>query len=211
MAGNRRFFIGIAGSIGSGKSSITTLLAKQYGFRPFFESVDDNPYLEDFYNDMSRWSFHLQIYFLSSRFRQQNQLAGSKESIIMDRTIYEDAEIFARNLYEIGKMDERDYQNYLAIYREMTSFLEIPDLLVYLRASVPTLVRQIQKRGRDYESAISIDYLNRLNSLYEDWIARYSMGPKLIIETDDLDFVNRAEDFGVVLQMIDRRLNNLFG
>ncbi|NUQ81304.1 MAG: deoxynucleoside kinase [Bacteroidetes bacterium] len=203
--------MGIAGSIGSGKSSITTLLAKQYGFRPFFESVDDNPYLEDFYNDMSRWSFHLQIYFLSSRFRQQNQLAGSKESIIMDRTIYEDAEIFARNLYEIGKMDERDYQNYLAIYREMTSFLEIPDLLVYLRASVPTLVRQIQKRGRDYESAISIDYLNRLNSLYEDWIARYSMGPKLIIETDDLDFVNRAEDFGVVLQMIDRRLNNLFG
>lgn len=208
---SRRYFIGIAGSIGSGKSSITTLLAKQYGFRPFFESVDDNPYLEDFYKDMSRWSFHLQIYFLSSRFRQQNQLAGSSDSIIMDRTIYEDAEIFARNLYEIGKMDERDYQNYLAIYREMTSFLEIPDLLVYLRASVPTLVKQIQKRGRDYESAISIDYLNRLNSLYEDWISRYTMGPKLIIETDDLDFVNRPEDFGVVLQMIDRRLNNLFG
>lgn len=187
------------------------MLAKQYGFRPFFESVDDNPYLEDFYKDMSRWSFHLQIYFLSSRFRQQNQLAGSADSIIMDRTIYEDAEIFARNLYEIGKMDERDYQNYLAIYREMTSFLEIPDLLVYLRASVPTLVKQIQKRGREYESAISIDYLNRLNSLYEDWISRYTMGPKLIIETDDLDFVNRPEDFGVVLQMIDRRLNNLFG
>ncbi len=205
-----KYFLGIAGNIGSGKSSLTTKLAKQYQFMPFYESVEDNPYLPDFYKDMSRWSFHLQVYFLSSRFHQQNKLDRMKQSIIMDRTIYEDAEIFAKNLNVIGMLDERDYSNYLALYEEMTSFLKVPDLLIYLRASVPTLVRQIQMRGREYEASISIEYLNRLNELYETWIQTYSKGPKLIIETDDLDFVNVEEDFGKILKMVDGRLFGMF-
>lgn len=205
-----QFFLGIAGNIGSGKSSLTTKLAKQYNFMPFFESVEDNPYLSDFYKDMNRWSFHLQVYFLSSRFHQQNKLDKMNKSIIMDRTIYEDAEIFAKNLNVINMLDDRDYKNYLALYEEMTSFLKVPDLLIYLRASVPTLVRQIQLRGREYESSISIEYLNRLNELYESWITNYDKGPKLIIETDDLDFVNHEEDFGKVLKMVDGRLFGMF-
>lgn len=204
------YFVGIAGNIGSGKSSLTTLLAKHFQFVPYYESVDNNPYLEDFYKDMSRWSFHLQVYFLSSRFNQQNRIEKANQSMVMDRTIYEDAEIFARNLNQMGFLDARDYQNYLALYEEMTSFLKIPTLLVYLRASVPTLVRQIQLRGRDYEANISIDYLEKLNNLYEDWIERYDKGPKLIIETDDLDFVNNQEDLGHILNLIDQRLFGMF-
>lgn len=204
------YFVGIAGNIGSGKSSLTTLLAKHFQFVPYYESVDNNPYLEDFYKDMSRWSFHLQVYFLSSRFNQQNRIEKANQSMVMDRTIYEDAEIFARNLNQLNFLDARDYQNYLALYEEMTSFLKIPTLLVYLRASVPTLVKQIQLRGRDYEANISIDYLEKLNNLYEDWIERYDKGPKLIIETDDLDFVNNQEDLGHILNLIDQRLFGMF-
>lgn len=207
---DKQYFIGIAGNIGSGKSSLTTRLAKNFQFMPYFESVDNNPYLEDFYKDMSRWSFHLQVYFLSSRFNQQNQIEKANQSMVMDRTIYEDAEIFARNLNQMGFLDDRDYKNYVALYEEMTSFLKVPDLLVYLRASVPTLVRQIQQRGRSYESSISIDYLEKLNELYEDWVTRYDKGPKLIIETDDLDFVKNEEDLGTVLNLIDQRLFGMF-
>lgn len=206
----KKYFIGIAGNIGSGKSSLTTRLAKHFQFKPFFESVDNNPYLEDFYGDMSRWSFHLQVYFLSSRFNQQNQLEKSPDSIVMDRTIYEDAEIFAKNLNKMDMLDKRDYDNYVALYEEMTSFLKVPDLLVYLRASVPTLVRQIQMRGRAYESSISIDYLEGLNDLYEDWISRYDKGPKLIIETDDLDFVKNDSDLGEIINRVDQRLFGMF-
>ena len=206
----KQYFIGIAGNIGSGKSSLTTRLAKNFNFMPYFESVDNNPYLEDFYKDMSRWSFHLQVYFLSSRFNQQNQIEKANQSMVMDRTIYEDAEIFARNLNQMGFLDDRDYKNYVALYEEMTSFLKVPDLLVYLRASVPTLVRQIQQRGRSYESSISIDYLEKLNELYEDWVNRYDKGPKLIIETDDLDFVKNEEDLGKILNLIDQRLFGMF-
>jgi len=206
----KKYFIGIAGNIGSGKSSLTTRLAKHFQFKPYFESVDNNPYLEDFYGDMSRWSFHLQVYFLSSRFNQQNQLEKSPDSIVMDRTIYEDAEIFAKNLNKMDKLDKRDYENYVALYEEMTSFLKVPDLLVYLRASVPTLVRQIQMRGRAYESSISIDYLEGLNELYEDWISRYDKGPKLIIETDDLDFVKNDNDLGEIINRVDQRLFGMF-
>ncbi|NCQ10916.1 MAG: deoxynucleoside kinase, partial [Bacteroidetes bacterium] len=194
-------FLAIAGNIGAGKSSLTALIAKHYNWNAVYESVDDNPYLADFYEDMKRWSFNLQIYFLSSRFRHQKQLMLSTESFVQDRTIYEDVEIFAKNLFEMNLMAERDYTNYKALFNEMVSYLRPPGLLIYLRAKVPTLVRQIQKRGRDYENTIRIDYLERLNKHYEDWIERYPH-PKLIIETDDLDFVNQPEDLGVILDLI---------
>ena len=202
-------FLAIAGNIGAGKSSLTALIAKHYNWNAVYESVDDNPYLADFYEDMKRWSFNLQIYFLSSRFRHQKQLMLSTESFVQDRTIYEDVEIFAKNLFEMNLMAERDYTNYKALFNEMVSYLRPPGLLIYLRAKVPTLVRQIQKRGRDYENTIRIDYLERLNKHYEDWIERYPH-PKLIIETDDLDFVNQSEDLGVILDLIDKRLFSLF-
>ncbi len=202
-------FLAIAGNIGAGKSSLTALIAKHYNWNAVYESVDDNPYLADFYEDMKRWSFNLQIYFLSSRFRHQKQLMLSTESFVQDRTIYEDVEIFAKNLFEMNLMAERDYTNYKALFNEMVSYLRPPGLLIYLRAKVPTLVRQIQKRGRDYENTIRIDYLERLNKHYEDWIDRYPH-PKLIIETDDLDFVNQSEDLGVILDLIDKRLFSLF-
>ena len=202
-------FLAIAGNIGAGKSSLTALIAKHNNWNAVYESVDDNPYLADFYEDMKRWSFNLQIYFLSSRFRHQKQLMLSTESFVQDRTIYEDVEIFAKNLFEMNLMAERDYTNYKALFNEMVSYLRPPGLLIYLRAKVPTLVRQIQKRGRDYENTIRIDYLERLNKHYEDWIERYPH-PKLIIETDDLDFVNQPEDLGVILDLIDKRLFSLF-
>lgn len=206
---NKVGFLAIAGNIGAGKSSLTGLLARHYKWNAVYESVDDNPYLADFYEDMKRWSFNLQIYFLSSRFRLQKQLMLSSERFIQDRTIYEDVEIFAKNLYEMSLMAERDYNNYRALFAEMVSYLKPPDLLIYLRAKVPTLVRQIQKRGRDYENSIRIDYLERLNKHYEDWIERYPH-QKLIIETDDLDFVNNSDDLGKVIDMVDSRLFSLF-
>lgn len=202
-------FIAIAGNIGAGKSSLTGLLAKHFGWEPYYESVDDNPYLADFYEDMRRWSFNLQIYFLSSRFRHQREILGGTTDFIQDRTIYEDVEIFAKNLYEMGLMSERDYENYKSLFHEMTSFLRPPDLLIYLRAQVPTLVRQIQARGRDYENTIRIDYLERLNQHYETWVHAYPH-QKLVIDTDDLDFVARPEDLGRIISMVEQRLFGLF-
>ena len=208
--GDKKFkFIAVAGNIGAGKSSLTGLLAKHFGWDAYYESVDDNPYLSDFYEDMRRWSFNLQIYFLSSRFNHHKKLLANPKSLIQDRTIYEDAEIFARNLNDMALMSERDYNNYQALFREMTAFLEPPHLLIYLRAQVPTLVRQIQQRGREYENSIRIDYLERLNKLYENWIDRYQY-QKLIIDTDDLDFVNSKEDLGTVINLIEQRLFGLF-
>ena len=202
-------FIAIAGNIGAGKSSLTHLLSKHFGWQAFFESVDDNPYLEDFYDDMRRWSFNLQIYFLSSRFRHHKSMFEKEGSLIQDRTIYEDVEIFAKNLHEMGLMSDRDFANYEALFREMVRFLRPPDLLIYLRAQVPTLVRQIQQRGRDYENTIRIEYLERLNRLYEEWIENYPH-EKLIIDTDDLDFVNSQEDLGRVIELVEQRLFGLF-
>lgn len=202
-------YIAVAGNIGAGKSSLTGLLAKHFNWEAFYESVDDNPYLADFYEDMLRWSFNLQIYFLSSRFRHQKEMLEQKISLIQDRTIYEDVEIFAKNLHEMNLMSDRDFANYEALFHEMSHYLKPPDLLIYLRAQVPTLVRQIQQRGRDYENTIRIDYLERLNRLYEDWIDRYPY-EKLIIDTDDLDFVNDPEDLGKIIALIEQRLYGLF-
>jgi deoxyadenosine/deoxycytidine kinase len=202
-------FLAIAGNIGAGKSSLTNLLSRHFKWEAHYESVDDNPYLQDFYEDMLRWSFNLQIYFLSSRFRKQKELLTDAKSFIQDRTIYEDVEIFARNLYDMGLMSHRDYENYRSLFKEMTDYLRPPDLLIYLKAKVPTLVNQIQQRGRDYENSIRIDYLEGLNKLYEGWIMNYPH-QKLIIETDDLDFVNRKEDLGKVIGMIEERLFGLF-
>lgn len=202
-------YIAIAGNIGAGKSSLTELLGKNFGWKTYYESVDDNPYLSDFYEDMRRWSFNLQIYFLSSRFQHQKKLMELDQSLIQDRTIYEDVEIFAKNLHEMGLMSDRDYKNYCALFDEMVQYLQAPNLLIYLRAEVPTLVRQIQQRGREYENTIRIEYLERLNRLYEDWIDRYDQ-EKLIIDTDNLDFVNNQDDLGKVLELIEQRLFGLF-
>ncbi len=202
-------FIAIAGNIGAGKSSLTGLLAKHFGWEAFYESVDGNPYLADFYEDMRRWSFNLQIYFLSSRFRHQKRMLEKAGRFVQDRTIYEDVEIFAKNLHEMGLMSDRDFKNYEALFDEMTHYLQPPGLLIYIRAQVPTLVRQIQKRGRDYENTIRIEYLERLNRLYESWIERYPH-QKLIIDTDDLDFVNNQEDLGSIIELVEQRLFGLF-
>lgn len=202
-------YIAIAGNIGAGKSSLTGLLAKHFNWKAFYESVEDNPYLADFYEDMRRWSFNLQIYFLSSRFRHQKKMLNQESSFIQDRTIYEDVEIFARNLYDMDLMSDRDFKNYEALFREMSDYLQPPDLLIYLRAQVPTLVKQIQQRGRDYETSIRIEYLERLNRLYESWIKRYPH-EKLIIDTDDVDFVNSQEDLGKVIELVEQRLFGLF-
>ena len=202
-------YIAIAGNIGAGKSSLTGLLAQHFGWQAFYESVDDNPYFADFYEDMLRWSFNLQIYFLSSRFRHQKDMLQKEISLIQDRTIYEDVEIFAKNLHQMSLMSDRDFNNYEALFHEMSYYLRPPDLLIYLRAQVPTLVRQIQQRGREYENSIRIDYLERLNNLYEDWIGRYPH-EKLIIDTDDLDFVNDKEDLGSIIGLVEQRLYGLF-
>jgi deoxyadenosine/deoxycytidine kinase len=202
-------YIAIAGNIGAGKSSLTELLGKNFGWKTYYESVDDNPYLSDFYEDMRRWSFNLQIYFLSSRFQHQKKLMEMEASLVQDRTIYEDVEIFAKNLHEMGLMSDRDYKNYRALFEQMVEYLKAPDLLIYLRADVPTLVRQIQKRGREYENTIRIEYLERLNGLYEDWINRYE-GEKLIIDTDHIDFVNSQDDLGKVINLVEQRLFGLF-
>lgn len=203
-------YVAVAGNIGAGKSSLTQILAAYFGWEAFYERVDDNPYLADFYDDMRRWSFNLQVFFLSSRFAHQKDIEEAPRSIVQDRSIYEDAEIFARNLYEMGLMDGRDFENYQALFALMTSYLRPPDLLVYLRASVPTLVRQIQARGRDFETNIRIDYLERLNTHYENWIAAYDLGPKLIVDSDDLDFVASPEDRFEIISRVEGRLFGLF-
>ena len=201
--------IAIAGNIGSGKTTLTRLLAKHFGWKPHFEEVDNNPYLESFYDDMQRWSFNLQVYFLNSRLRQVLDIRQSGQDIIQDRTIYEDAYIFAANLYDMGLMETRDYENYQSLFELMTSFIQAPDLLIYLRASVPTLVRQIQKRNRDYEQSIRLDYLKALNKRYENWISTYNKGKLLIIESDNIELEN-PEDLSTVIDNINASLNGLF-
>ena len=202
--------LAVAGNIGSGKTTLTTLLAKHYRYTPHFEEVDNNPYLNDFYKDMTRWSFNLQVYFLRSRFSQLIEMKKKGKPIIQDRTIYEDSNIFAPNLQAMGLMTTRDFENYLSLFELMEEFVTPPDLLVYLRASVPTLVAQIQKRGRDYEEAIRLDYLNRLNERYEAWVNTYDKGKILIVNVDKNKFPENPEDLGEIIQQIDSELNGLF-
>ena len=207
---DRAMHIAIAGNIGSGKTTLTSMLAKHYKWESHYEDADDNPYLNDFYLDMQRWSFNLQIYFLNSRFDQVTKIRKSGKTVIQDRTIYEDAYIFAPNLHAMGLMTMRDYQNYLSLFHLMSSFINPPDLLIYLRASVPTLVNQIQKRGRAYEESIRLDYLKRLNERYEAWITTYEHGNLLIIEKDDINFEENPEDLGMIINKIDAEINGLF-
>ncbi|MFV0237512.1 MAG: deoxynucleoside kinase [Flavobacteriales bacterium] len=202
--------VAIAGNIGAGKTTLTRLLAKHYKWNPHFENVETNPYLNDFYEDMSRWSFNLQVYFLNSRFSQIKSIRESGKKIIQDRTIYEDSHIFAPNLHEMGLMSERDFSNYKSLFELMESFVEAPDLLIYLKGSISTLVSQIHKRGRNYENSISIDYLSRLNDHYENWIKNYNKGRLLIIDIDNLDFVERKEDLGFIIDKIEAEIHGLF-
>ncbi|MDX1272503.1 deoxynucleoside kinase [Bizionia paragorgiae] len=202
--------VAIAGNIGAGKTTLTKLLAKHYKWEAQLEDVVDNPYLDDFYNQMERWSFNLQVYFLNSRFRQVAQIRESGKDIIQDRTIYEDAHIFAPNLHAMGLMTNRDFENYTSLFNLMEGFVQGPDLLIYLRSSISNLVSQIHKRGRDYENSISIDYLSRLNERYEAWITGYDKGKLLIIDVDDIDFVANPEDLGFILNKIDAEINGLF-
>ena len=202
--------IAIAGNIGAGKTTLTSLLAKHYKWEPHFESVAENPYLDDFYGSMERWSFNLQIYFLNSRFRQILEIRESGKNIIQDRTIYEDASIFAPNLHAMGLMTNRDFGNYETLFELMERLVSPPDLLIYLRASIPTLVGQIHKRGRDFENSISIDYLSRLNERYEAWISTYKKGKLLIIDIDNLNIVDKQEDLGSIIDRIDAQIHGLF-
>jgi len=202
--------VAIAGNIGAGKTTLTRLLAKHYKWDAHYESVEENPYLDDFYGEMERWSFNLQVYFLNSRFRQILDILSSGKSIIQDRTIYEDAHIFAPNLHAMGLMANRDYNNYSSLFELMERLVQPPDLLIYLRASISTLVDQIHKRGRDYENSISIDYLSRLNERYEAWISTYTKGKLLIIDVDNLNFVDNPEDLGKIVDRIDAQINGLF-
>jgi deoxyadenosine/deoxycytidine kinase len=202
--------IAVAGNIGAGKTTLTRLLAKHYKWEANFEDVVDNPYLDDFYNQMERWSFNLQIYFLNHRYRQILKIRESGKNIIQDRTIYEDAYIFAPNLHAMGLMTNRDFTNYKSLFELMESLVQPPDLLIYLRSSIPNLVDQIHKRGREYENSISIDYLSRLNERYEAWVHDYEKGNLLIINVDEVNFVDRPEDLGTVINMIDAEIHGLF-
>ena len=201
-----KIFVAVAGNIGSGKSSLTRMLSRHYGWRSYYESVDDNPYLADFYNDMLRWSFNLQVYFLSKRFNDHKKIVEGTESVIQDRSIYEDAEIFARNLHLIGKMDGRDYANYVELYHVMMEYLRPPDLLIYLDARIETLLKQIAYRGREYEQSIPREYLEQLSGHYRDWIGRYRLGPLLVVPSDEVDFVHERGDFNRMLLLIQAKL-----
>lgn len=201
--------IAIAGNIGSGKTTLTKLLTKHYGWTPRFEPVDNNPYLDDFYADMERWSFNLQIYFLNKRFKEVVEISKSDETIIQDRTIFEDARIFAPNLHDQGKMSDRDFANYSDLFDLMMSLVNLPDLMIYIRSTIPNLVEQIQKRGRDYEQSIRLDYLEGLNNRYEEWISGYK-GNLIIIDGDNVKFGNNPQDFKIVTDMIDAKLFGLF-
>ena len=202
--------IAICGNIGSGKTTLAEKLAKHYGWLPLYESVDQNPYLRDFYGDMTRWAFHLQIYFLNTRFKQVNQIRENERTTVQDRTIYEDAYIFAANLHQSGHITDRDYQSYLDIFNSMISFVKPPDLLIYLKADIPKLVQQIEKRGRDFEYSMRLDYLRKLNEHYENWIENYRLGKLVIIDVNKLDFMENTDDFSFIVSKIDLELNNLF-
>lgn len=202
--------IAVAGNIGAGKTTLTELLSKHYKWDAHFEAADDNPYLNDFYEEMQRWSFNLQVYFLNSRFRQVMNIRNGKKSVIQDRTIFEDAHIFAPNLHAMGLMTSRDFENYQSLFELMSEFVGPPDLLIYLRASIPTLVNQIQKRGRAYEETIRLDYLKRLNERYEAWIDTYDKGNLLIVEVDNNNFSEDQEDLGKIISQIDAKIHGLF-
>ncbi len=210
MAKTNLKHIAVAGNIGAGKTTLTTMLAKHYKWTPHFEDVEHNPYLVDFYEDMHRWSFNLQIYFLNTRVRQLINIRKGADTVIQDRTIYEDAHIFAPNLYEMGLMTARDFENYASFFNALKNLTNPPDLLIYLKASIPKLVDQIQKRGRDYEENIRLDYLKRLNEFYNKWIEKYHDGPLLIIEVDQLNFAEKEEDFAEVVRRIDAQVHGLF-
>ena len=201
--------IGVAGNIGSGKTTLTRMLAEHYGWKPQFESVTYNPYLEDYYKDIPRWSYNLETYFLAQRFKDVLEIAKSNETIIQDRTISEGVYIFVANNYEMGNLSERDYNTYMQLFELMMSTVKQPDLLIYLKSGIEHLVANIQKRGRDYEQSISIEYLDGLNRHYEDWISKYS-GPLLVVETDNIDFKNNPEDFAAITDRIDAQLFGLF-
>ena len=202
--------IAIAGNIGAGKTTLCEMLGKHFGWEVHYEDANSNPYLSDFYNDMQRWSFNLQIYFLNSRYQQIIDIQNGEKTVIQDRTIYEDANIFAPNLHEMGLMSKRDFENYRTLFETMTSQINPPDLLIYLQASIPTLVGHIHNRGREYEGSISLDYLKRLNKKYEDWISEYKKGKLLIVNVDKNDFLNNQEDFGNIVQQINSQLFGLF-
>jgi len=202
--------IAIAGNIGSGKTTLTRLLSKNFNWESHYEDVDTNPYLNSFYEDMQRWSFNLQIYFLNSRFRQIVQIRESGKTVVQDRTIYEDAYIFAPNLHYMNLMTTRDFENYISLFELMSSFIQPPDLLIYLKAAVPTLVNQIQKRGREYEEAIRLDYLKKLNERYEGWIKNYNLGKLLIINVDDIDIEDNPEDLAMIIEKVNAELHGLF-
>lgn len=210
MAKSKIKHIAIAGNIGAGKSSLTEKLAKHYKWKPHFEDVEENPYLSDFYDDMTRWSFNLQIYFLNSRIQQLLKIQEGKDIVIQDRTIYEDAFIFAPNLHAMNLMSTRDFDNYQSLFKTISSKVSPPDLLIYLQANIPTLVNNIQNRARDYEENIRIDYLKKLNAYYESWIETYKNGRLLIINVDDLDFLNKKEDLATIIEKVDKEVNGLF-
>jgi deoxyadenosine/deoxycytidine kinase len=203
-------YIAVAGNIGAGKTTLTEILAKQYNWIPHYGDIDENPYLNDFYNDMQRWSFNLQIYFLNVRFQQIIDIRKMGKTVIQDRTIYEDAEIFAPNLHSMGLMSTRDFKNYKSLFDMMVSLIEPPDLVIYLRATVPTLVNQIQKRGREFENSIRLDYLKQLNDLYEKWAAGYKMGKLLIVNVDKLDYTQKPEDLSQIIDKINAQFHGLF-
>ena len=202
--------IAVSGNIGAGKTTLTEMLSKHYGWQPEYEDVEDNPYLADFYEDMHKWAFHLQVYFLNSRFEQINKVRKGEKTVIQDRTIYEDAYIFAKSLHKQGFFKQRDYENYKTLFDSMIRFVEPPDLLIYLKADIGKLVHNIEVRGRDYESAIRIDYLQGLNSHYDDWIGGYQEGRLLMIDVNDMDFVKNPEDFSEIVSKIDVELHGLF-
>ncbi|WKV13616.1 deoxynucleoside kinase [Marivirga harenae] len=202
--------IAIAGNIGAGKTTLANKLSHHYGWKTEFEAVEDNPYLVDFYSDMKQWAFHLQVYFLNSRLKQVKRIRESDHTVVQDRSIYEDCYVFAKNLHESGNMSDRDYQNYLELFDSMSPVITPPDLLIYLRADIPKLVGQIEKRGRDYEETIRIDYLKNLNKHYEAWVKQYEIGKLIIIDVNQLDYLNNVEDFALIVSKIDTEVHGLF-